>query len=491
MFPNQSIDNKNLDQILRRGSNLIQDYTVTHVETIATAPSVALAGAGAGNVDNGAHTYAVTFVTSAGETIAGATATVTVTDKTANGKIAVSSIPIGSPFVTARKVYRSSAGTTTPLKLLVTISDNSTTAYTDNTADSGLTTTSPSGDTTANAIELFTKNGLQIATGTATVPSLAFAAETTLGLYRSAAGFLGVSGYLDVKMGLKIGGGYTPTLSGDTSLARNGGASGFLYFGNTGNVFLGWDGSKFAFTNAGDIDGNGLMNLGSSTNAGQLNLYAADNTAGACNIRINATQANITAADVFANFNSTSGTEGSIAGTAVAGVIAYNTFTGSHYAQSNTITATSEFISGTKEVPKTDGDREWTEKIDFKYTKYFSDIEPGAVLVSTEELSLWPGEVCNTLPKVALSTKPQDKAVYGVYGGHDQDGDIQVLALGSCIICVTDEGGVVEIGDFLCSSSTPGRAMKYDGSDMRVVIAKARQGFSGTTGKIACSLIAG
>lgn len=114
------------------------------------AASCALAGAGAGNVDNGVHRYKVTFVTAGGETEAGtASSGVTVADKTADGKVALSSIPTGSAFVTARKIYRTVAGGSV-YKLLATISDNTTTTYTDNTADASLTTTAP---TTNSAID--------------------------------------------------------------------------------------------------------------------------------------------------------------------------------------------------------------------------------------------------------------------------------------------------------------------------------------------------
>ena len=103
------------------------------------APTVALiVPAAAGNVDNGAHRYLVTFVTADGETEAGTpSAAVTVTDKSVNGKVTVSAIPLGGGAVTARKLYRTVAGGSTYL-LLATLADNTTTTYTDNIADAGL-----------------------------------------------------------------------------------------------------------------------------------------------------------------------------------------------------------------------------------------------------------------------------------------------------------------------------------------------------------------
>jgi hypothetical protein len=116
------------------------------------APTVALAGAGAGNVDNGAHRYLVTFVTAAGETQAGTVSSaVTVADKTVNGKVALSAIPLGGSLVTSRKLYRTAAGGSTYL-LLATIADNTTTTYTDNIADSALGAGAPSANTTVDPV---------------------------------------------------------------------------------------------------------------------------------------------------------------------------------------------------------------------------------------------------------------------------------------------------------------------------------------------------
>ena len=109
-------------------------------------------GSGAGNVDNGAHRYLVTFVTSDGETQAGdVSSSVTVADKTVNGKVSLSAIPLGGSIVTSRKIYRTTAGGSTYL-LLTTIADNTTTTYTDNIADSGLGAEAPSTNTTGDQL---------------------------------------------------------------------------------------------------------------------------------------------------------------------------------------------------------------------------------------------------------------------------------------------------------------------------------------------------
>lgn len=118
-------------------------------EPAPIAPAVALISpAAAGNVDNGVHRYRVTFVTADGETEGGTVSDpVTVADKAVNGKVALSNIPRGGAAVTSRRIYRTAAGGSTYL-LLATIADNTTTTYTDNTADSGLGAGAPSTNTT-------------------------------------------------------------------------------------------------------------------------------------------------------------------------------------------------------------------------------------------------------------------------------------------------------------------------------------------------------
>lgn len=109
-------------------------------------------GSGVGNVDNGAHRYLCTFVTATGETQAGdISAAVTVTNKTVNGKVNLSVIPVGGGLVTARKIYRTAADGSTYL-LLVTIADNVTSNYQDNIPDSSLGAEAPSSNTTGDPL---------------------------------------------------------------------------------------------------------------------------------------------------------------------------------------------------------------------------------------------------------------------------------------------------------------------------------------------------
>lgn len=122
------------------------------VEQAPVAPTVALAGAGAGNLSNGIYRYKCTFVTADGETEGGsASSAVTVSDATTNGKVSISAIPTGGNSVTSRKIYRTAVGGST-YKLLTTISDNTTTTYTDNTADASLGTDCPATNTTEDPV---------------------------------------------------------------------------------------------------------------------------------------------------------------------------------------------------------------------------------------------------------------------------------------------------------------------------------------------------
>lgn len=113
------------------------------------APAVVL-GSSAGNVDNGAHRYRVTFVTADGETQGGdISLAVNVEDKSVNGKVELTAIPLGGSLVTSRKIYRTAAGGSV-YYLLTTIANNTAATYTDNTADALLGAAVPSSNTTGD-----------------------------------------------------------------------------------------------------------------------------------------------------------------------------------------------------------------------------------------------------------------------------------------------------------------------------------------------------
>jgi len=96
-----------------------------------SAPTVALSSS-AGNVDNGEYRYKISYVKPIGEIPVGRESdVVTVVDNTSAGQIEITEIPTGGSDVTARKIYRQQNGSGDYL-LVATISDNTTTTYTDN-----------------------------------------------------------------------------------------------------------------------------------------------------------------------------------------------------------------------------------------------------------------------------------------------------------------------------------------------------------------------
>lgn len=104
------------------------------------APVAALtANTGAAGVLTGVYIYVYTNVNDQGhESTISATATVTL----AAQKGALTNIAVGPTGTVSRRVYRTTAGGASYL-FLTTIADNTTTTYTDNTADSGLGTSAP------------------------------------------------------------------------------------------------------------------------------------------------------------------------------------------------------------------------------------------------------------------------------------------------------------------------------------------------------------
>lgn len=99
----------------------------------------ALAGTTSGSLNTGNYYYAVT-IGGSDEFVCGAVSnTVTPT----MGSIVLSHIPLGPAGTTARKIYRTAANGTS-LLLVATISDNTTTTYTDTIADASLGAAYPS-----------------------------------------------------------------------------------------------------------------------------------------------------------------------------------------------------------------------------------------------------------------------------------------------------------------------------------------------------------
>lgn len=110
----------------------------SNVELAPGAPTIALAGVGAGLVNDGVHRYRLTFVTQDGETEGGTiSAPVVVADHTANGQVRLTDLPLGAGNIISRKLYRTMANGADYF-LAATIADNTVTTVVDNVADVAL-----------------------------------------------------------------------------------------------------------------------------------------------------------------------------------------------------------------------------------------------------------------------------------------------------------------------------------------------------------------
>lgn len=120
---------------------------------------------GAGNVNPGTHSWAVTFVSATGESQLGTHSNVidVIGGSPPTGSIVnLSAVPLGPTGTTSRKVYRTVAGNLGAFKLVGTIGNNVTTAFVDNVADASLGADAPA--TAKVALIDATKIGTTIAT---------------------------------------------------------------------------------------------------------------------------------------------------------------------------------------------------------------------------------------------------------------------------------------------------------------------------------------
>lgn len=106
---------------------------------VPNSTSMTATAAAGGSMAVGSYSYRVTFVLDGVETALSETP-VTGTTAGANLQIDLASIPTytGPKTCSARKIYRTKVGGENLLYLVTTISDNTTTTYTDNTADGAL-----------------------------------------------------------------------------------------------------------------------------------------------------------------------------------------------------------------------------------------------------------------------------------------------------------------------------------------------------------------
>ncbi len=120
------------------------------------APTALTAGVptAGGGVTPGTHSYVVTYTAANGETIGGAASNVITAVLTTGQTVPLTAIPIGPAGTVARKIYRTVAGNAGNYLLLATIADNTTTTYSDTTADAGLGAAAPLTNTTAAYVNI-------------------------------------------------------------------------------------------------------------------------------------------------------------------------------------------------------------------------------------------------------------------------------------------------------------------------------------------------
>jgi hypothetical protein len=187
--------------------------------------------------------------------------------------------------------------------------------------------------------------------------------------------------------------------------------------------------------------------------------------------KIPAAQVNITAADTFIDFQSTTGSEGTIAGTAVLGVLVFNTFTGSHY--TNVIDKTGlepnmllEIVEGKLEfTPQTRIEKEdYTEEIkDLEGNPILdADGRPTIITKQRDVIKTYTASPKEQLFNTRICSTRKSKSAVGVYGGTDKEGRDMCLSLGTGFMWVANKGGDLEIGDYLISSDVKGCVEKQD-----------------------------
>jgi hypothetical protein len=169
------------DSVIYEDTNRIGIYTVDVTKTlnvggnyrgvpvtepVHTGMAAALAGLGAGNVNNGIHYYSIVYVSSVGATGGGIAAypsiSVNVVDKTTNGQVSLTGIPVSSDVrVTSKKIYRSAAGGGQYGGYYLATITAAATTYVDNIADASLVTSNPYYRKTNTTAGIFYLGGTQ------------------------------------------------------------------------------------------------------------------------------------------------------------------------------------------------------------------------------------------------------------------------------------------------------------------------------------------
>ena len=116
-------------------------------------------------------------------------------------------------------------------------------------------------------------------------------------------------------------------------------------------------------------------------------------------------------------------------------------------------------------------------------TKLLGDIIPekGSIMISNGNVIFRQG-ISNAWVESSISTKSKEKAVVGVYNktwGKQAEEMHVYNALGEGQVLVTDQGGDIEVGDYICSSDVSGHGMKQDDDLLHnYTVAKALENIS-------------
>lgn len=165
---------------------------------LPAASAVTTATGGAGSVPVGTHYYRVTYVHPGGETAPGTYVGSYVVAGPGTESVSLSAIPVSpDPNVTARKIYRNTG--VAIMYLLTTINDNTTTTYSDDTADVTLNakmswTGTAGGSIYDGATRLFAADQTSTIIGYGATPYNYGASNTVLG-YRALGGSSGATNY--------------------------------------------------------------------------------------------------------------------------------------------------------------------------------------------------------------------------------------------------------------------------------------------------------
>jgi len=183
-------------------------------------------------------------------------------------------------------------------------------------------------------------------------------------------------------------------------------------------------------------------------------------------VKVNATQANVTAADTFVDFRSTTGSEGSIAGTAVAGVLAYNTFLGAHYVQ---------FVGDRRKLEpgmllENTGERADAPIVQEQDVEVTDIPEIGREHGVLEKgrpqkrvvRQVFKAAAKSQMMKARICKTPQSKAAYGVWLGQDKEGRDLCGCVGLGLATVAKKGQDIGLHDYLVSSNVLGALERQD-----------------------------